>query len=74
MEGKDMALTNKYLSDVYAKVCERNKGESEFLQAVLEVLESFEPVVERRPDIVAAGVIDRARGAGAFHPVPRFVG
>ena len=54
-----MALTNKYLSDVYAKVCERNKGESEFLQAVLEVLESFEPVVERRPDIVAAGVIDR---------------
>ena len=54
-----MALKNKYLSDVYAKVCERNKGESEFLQAVLEVLESFEPVVERRPDIVAAGVIDR---------------
>ena len=38
---------------------DRNKGESEFLQAVLEVLESFEPVVEKRPDIVAAGVIDR---------------
>lgn len=54
-----MALKNKYLSEVYDKVCERNKGESEFLQAVLEVLESFEPVVERRPDIVAAGVIDR---------------
>lgn len=54
-----MALKNKYLSEVYDKVCERNKGESEFLQAVLEVLESFEPVVEKRPDIVAAGVIDR---------------
>lgn len=54
-----MALKNKYLSEVYEKVCERNKGESEFLQAVLEVLESFEPVVEKRPDIVAAGVIDR---------------
>lgn len=50
-----MALKNKYLSEVYEKVCERNKGESEFLQAVLEVLESFEPVVEKRPDIVAAG-------------------
>ena len=54
-----MALKNKYLSEVYEKVCERNKGESEFFQAVLEVLESFEPVVEKRPDIVAAGVIDR---------------
>ena len=54
-----MALKNKYLSEVYDKVCERNKGESEFLQAVLEVLESFEPVVEKRPDIVEAGVIDR---------------
>ena len=54
-----MALKNKYLSEVYDKVCERNKGETEFLQAVSEVLESFEPVVEKRPDIVAAGVIDR---------------
>ncbi|MBE7027335.1 MAG: NADP-specific glutamate dehydrogenase [Ruminococcaceae bacterium] len=54
-----MALKNKYLSEVYDKVCERNKGETEFLQAVSEVLESFEPVIERRPDIVAAGVIDR---------------
>ena len=54
-----MALKNKYLSEVYDKVCERNKGESEFLQAVLEVLESFEPVVEKRSDIVEAGVIDR---------------
>ena len=41
------------------KVCQRNKGEEEFLQAVKEVLESFEPVVEKRPDIVKAGIIDR---------------
>ncbi len=54
-----MAIKNEYLLGVYNKVCERNKGESEFLQAVSEVLESFEPVVEKRPDIVAAGVIDR---------------
>jgi len=54
-----MALNNKYLLDVYEKVSARNNGESEFLQAVMEVLESFEPVVEKRPDIVKAGVIDR---------------
>ena len=54
-----MALKNEYLKGVYETVCARNKGEEEFLQAVLEVLESFEPVVEKRPDIVKAGVIER---------------
>lgn len=54
-----MALKNEYLRGVYETVCARNKGEEEFLQAVLEVLESFEPVVEKRPDIVKAGVIER---------------
>ena len=29
------------------------------LQAIKEVLESLEPVVAKRPDLVAAGVIDR---------------
>ncbi|MCD8096213.1 MAG: NADP-specific glutamate dehydrogenase [Ruminococcus sp.] len=54
-----MAFNNQYLADVYAQVEKRNPGEKEFLQAVREVLESLEPVVERRPDIVEAGVIDR---------------
>ena len=54
-----MAFKSEYLQDVYDKVCQRNKGEEEFLQAVKEVLESFEPVVEKRPDIVKAGIIDR---------------
>ena len=54
-----MNFKNEYLAKVYADVEKRNAGESEFLQAVREVLESLEPVVERRPDIVAAGVIDR---------------
>ena len=34
-------------------------NEPEFLQAVGEVLESLQPVVEQRPDIVKSGVIDR---------------
>ena len=54
-----MDFKSTYLQGVYDKVCARNAGEKEFLQAVKEVLESLEPVVERRPDIVKAGVIDR---------------
>ena len=33
----------------------RNAGEPEFIQAVTEVFTSLEPVVEKRPDLVAAG-------------------
>jgi len=54
-----MAFSSSYLADVYANVEKRNPGEPEFLQAVREVLESLEPVVERRHDIVNAGIIDR---------------
>jgi hypothetical protein len=59
MEIDVMAIKNEYLKKVYADVERRNKGDNEFLQAVTEVLESLEPVVESRPDIVEAGVIDR---------------
>ena len=54
-----MALENEYLKKVYETVCKRDKGEPEFQQAVLEVLESFQPVVAVRPDIVKAGIIER---------------
>ena len=54
-----MALENEYLKKVYETVCKRDKYEPEFQQAVLEVLESFQPVVAVRPDIVKAGIIDR---------------
>ena len=54
-----MQFENKYLANVYAEVEKRNAGEPEFLQAVGEVLESLQPVAEKRPDLVKAGVIDR---------------
>ena len=54
-----MAFKSAYLQGVYDTVCKRNPNEPEFLQAVREVLESLEPVVEKRPDLVKAGVIDR---------------
>ena len=54
-----MAITNSYLNSVYDTVVKRNAGEPEFQQAVYEVLESLQPVAERRPDLVEAGVFDR---------------
>ena len=54
-----MSLKNEYLVSVYDKVCKKDPDQPDFLQAVKEVLESLEPVVEKRPDIVKAGVIDR---------------
>ncbi len=54
-----MEIKNSYLKDVIARVEKRNPGETEFLQTVTEVLESLEPVIEQRPDLVEAGVIER---------------
>lgn len=48
-----------YLQGVYDTVCKRNAGEPEFLQAVMEVLESFEPVVAKYPEYETNGIIDR---------------
>lgn len=54
-----MAITNEYLAGVLETVKKRNANEPEFIQAVTEVLECLQPVVEKRPDLVEAGVIDR---------------
>ena len=54
-----MAIKNQYLKDVFAGLKERNAHEPEFLQAVEEVLESLEPVVEARPELQKAGIIER---------------
>ena len=52
-------MQNKYLSELLETVKKRNPGEPEFIQAVTEVLETLEPVVEKRPDLVEAGVFER---------------
>ena len=54
-----MALKNQYLIDLLETVKKRNAGEPEFIQAVTEVFTSLEPVVEKRPDLVEAGVFER---------------
>ena len=54
-----MALKNEYLLKVYEQVKQRDASEPEFLQAVLEVLESLEPVVEQDPRIEQWGIMER---------------
>lgn len=50
---------SEYLNRVYAAVEKRSPAEKEFLQAVYEVLESLEPVVEADKRIEANGVLER---------------
>ncbi len=54
-----MALKNEYLNRVYAGLAQRNAHEPEFLQAVMEVFESLEPVVDARPEIEANAIMER---------------
>ncbi len=54
-----MAITNSYLKGVYDGLVARNPEQKEYLQAVEEVLESLQPVVEARPEIQANGIIER---------------
>jgi glutamate dehydrogenase (NADP+) len=44
---------------VYDQVLRRNPGEPEFHQAVKEVLESLGPVLEKNPDYVSTGILER---------------
>ncbi|MDD6479622.1 MAG: NADP-specific glutamate dehydrogenase [Oscillospiraceae bacterium] len=50
---------SEYLNRVYAKVEERNSNEKEFLQAVREVFESLEPVIEQDARIEKYGILER---------------
>ena len=52
-----MAIQNAYLKKLYEEVVRRNANEPEFHQAVREVLESLEPVVEKHPEYVTSGVL-----------------
>ena len=51
--------TKRFTQAVYEQVLSRNPGEAEFHQAVKEVLDSLEPVMEKHPEYVEAKVLDR---------------
>ena len=54
-----MEFKSAYLQNVYATVEKKDPHQPEFLQAVGEVLESLQPVVEKRPELEKAGVLQR---------------
>ena len=54
-----MSLKNPYLAELMETVIKRNANEPEFHQAVQEVLESLEPVVEKSPEYITSGVLER---------------
>ncbi len=54
-----MSIKTAYFQSILAGLAMRNPGESEFLQAAREVLESLEPVAQKRPDLVEAGIFER---------------
>ena len=50
---------NAVVQSVYEQVLKRNPGEAEFHQAVKEVLECLEPVLEKHPEYVKAKIVER---------------
>ena len=54
-----MSFKNQYLKELMERVIKRNANEPEFHQAVREVLESIEPVVDKHPEYIKLGVLER---------------
>ncbi len=50
---------SKYISKVVENLKAKNQGENEFHQAAEEVLLSLAPVIERHPEYVKAGLLER---------------
>ncbi|MHB1347869.1 MAG: NADP-specific glutamate dehydrogenase [Candidatus Humimicrobiaceae bacterium] len=48
-----------YIKGIFETVLRKNPNEPEFHQAVKEVLESLEPVMEKHPEYVNSGVLER---------------
>ena len=53
------APLSPFVHTVYTEAVARNAGEPEFHQALHEVLESIEPVLELHPEYVEAGILER---------------
>ena len=52
-------LKSAYLQRVYTEVTTRDPDQKEFHQAVLEVLESLDPIVDQHPEYEQTGLVER---------------
>ena len=53
-----MSIPNTYLNDLMERMVAQDPEQSEFLQAVREVLTSLVPVVEANPEYITYGVME----------------
>ena len=51
-------LNSEYLQRVYTQVVTRDPDQKEFHQAVLEVLESLDQIVDQHPEYEKKGIIE----------------
>lgn len=51
--------SQELMTEIMEQVTKRNPGEPLFHQAVQEVLESLEPAIEKHPEFVEAGILNR---------------
>lgn len=49
----------QYCQELYQRVVDRNRNEPEFYQAVQEVLESLVTVLEKHPEYIELGIVER---------------
>ncbi|MGG4264694.1 NADP-specific glutamate dehydrogenase [Peribacillus simplex] len=59
VEPEELQVAKEFVSQVYAQVKERNPHESEFHQAVKEILLSLVPVFSKHPIYMKSGVLER---------------
>ena len=52
-------MSSAFIDSVMATVVSRNPAEPEFIQAVREVVESLDPVVQKRPEIARLKIVER---------------
>jgi glutamate dehydrogenase (NADP+) len=52
-------MSSAFVDSIMATVTARNPAEPEFLQAVKEVVESIEPVIQKRPEFVKLKILER---------------
>lgn len=59
MKKENKMFKSKYVKKVYDDLCKKNKGEKEFLNAALEILESLEPYVMKNPIVEKEKILER---------------
>lgn len=59
VQQTEVQTSKEYVNYVYETVKKRNQNETEFHQAVKEVLDSLIPVFEKHPNFVKLGILER---------------